>query len=76
MTTEDYKVGHTTKKLINLKPFGFGNYYFGIDPATPQGDYGCVTTWKKVGKFRKLLRRLKLDRSTWEYKIVNQEFIK
>ena len=74
-STDDYKVGDTTDKLTHVKHLG-GDYYMGIDPATPLGDYGCVTTWRRVSRWRRLKRWLGIDKSKWQFEIVNQEFIK
>lgn len=74
-TTDDYKVSYRAGVLEYKRALG-GSYHMGIDPAIPQGDYGCVTVWKAASRLRKLLRRTGLDSSTWEYEIVTQEFIK
>lgn len=74
-TTDDYKVGDKTQALTHVRRLG-GDYYIGIDPATPLGDYGCITTWKKVSIWIRFLRWLHIDKSKWQYEIVSQEFVK
>jgi len=66
---------YTTNKLKWSKPL-IGNYVMGYDPGAYEGDYGVVLTWKTPSRLRKFLRRIGLDRSTWQYKLHSQEFIK
>lgn len=49
------------------------SYTIGVDPGSPDGDYSCTVTMRRPGPLRKLLRKLKIDRSSWEYQIVKME---
>lgn len=50
-------------------------YHIGVDVANESGDRTCVCTIRYAGWFRKLMRKLKLDKSTWEYEIVKMEML-
>lgn len=43
---------------------------YGFDPASLNGDRGVTTVWAKPSRLRKLFRRIGLDKSTWEIKLV------
>lgn len=45
----------------------------GLDLASGK-DMSCETVFRTPGKLRKFFRRIGLDKSTWEYKLVSQRF--
>lgn len=52
------------------------NYVIGVDMGQPGGDYTATTVFRTPGRLRKLLRRIGLDRSKWEFRLVRSEFTK
>ena len=48
-------------------------YHIGVDVGNEGGDKTCVCTIRYAGPFRKWLRKIGLDKSTWEYEIVKME---
>lgn len=42
----------------------------GYDEGYEGGDYSVWTVYRRPGKIRKWLREIGLDRSTWQYKLV------
>lgn len=42
---------------------------YGYDPASPSGDYGVTTIYEKPSRLRRLLRRLGIDKSTWQFRL-------
>lgn len=52
------------------------NYVMGVDIGQPGGDYTNVSVFRTPGRLRKLLRRIGLDRSRWQFKLVRSEFTK
>jgi hypothetical protein len=43
--------------------------FYGYDPASPGGDYGVTTIWEKPTRLRRFMRYLRLDRSTWRFRL-------
>ena len=56
-------------------PRRLSNYSISVDFGQPGGDKTVRTLFKRPGWFRRLMRRWKVDRSTWEYKIISSEVI-
>lgn len=54
---------------------GLDPIHVGVDFASGQ-DYTCYTYARVPGRLRKLLRRIGLDRSKWEIKIIKQRLVK
>lgn len=52
------------------------NMIIGYDKGEPGGDYTVIQYWKTPGRLRKLLRRIGLDRSMWERKLVKEKTIR
>jgi hypothetical protein len=50
------------------------NYRIGIDLGMGD-DMSCYQIFRTPGKLRRFLRRIHLDRSTWEYKLVSSQFV-
>lgn len=48
-------------------------YIVAVDMAAPGSDYTVRVTYQIPGKIRKFFRRIGLDRSTWERKIIRVE---
>lgn len=52
------------------------NYVIGVDMGAPGGDYTATSVFRTPGRLRKLLRRIGLDRSKWQFKLVRSDFTK
>ena len=33
-------------------------------------DYSVIQTWRRPGKIRMLLRKLRIDKTSWQYKLI------
>ena len=51
-----------------------GKYVMGVDLAYGD-DYSCYQVWKKPSRLRLFFRRIGLDKSTWERKLVKEWFV-
>lgn len=49
-----------------------GGTVISVEPASGT-DFGATTYLKNPGRLRRLARKLKLDKSTWEWKVVKHE---
>lgn len=45
-----------------------------VDKAAIGGDRSCRTIFRTPGVIRKLLRKIHLDKSNWEYRVVRMEY--
>ena len=45
------------------------------DTGSPNGDYTAYCVWETPSPLRRFLRRIKLDRSTWEMRLLHTEII-
>lgn len=52
------------------EPTGMGKYIMGVDMATGE-DYSCYVVARRLRWYDKLLRKLKLSKATWTFKIVD-----
>lgn len=74
MTTDDIRAGYTAD-VAGIRDIGYG-HFMAYDPATPDGDYGCVIIWKKLGLWTKFLRLIRIDKTKGSYRVVSIEHIK
>lgn len=50
---------------------GLDSTHIGVDIAQGR-DHSCWTIMRRPGRLRAFLRRIGVDRSTWEFKIIRQ----